>query len=67
MVGTLAVAALLLAFASRRYGLTPRYLPPLIGGDGVEVFGTTISPSQLLILGVTVTVPAWGRSSPLKA
>jgi branched-subunit amino acid ABC-type transport system permease component len=46
MVGTLAVASLLLVFATRRWGLTPRYLPPLIG-DGVR-------PTQWLILAVAV-------------
>jgi branched-chain amino acid transport system permease protein len=49
MVGTLAVASLLLAYGSRRYGLAPRYVQPLLGGDGIEVAGLTLRPAQLLI------------------
>ena len=58
MVGTLAVAALLLTFASRRYGLTPQYLPPPLQGDGLSVLGATIAPTQLLIAGVAAVVLA---------
>jgi branched-subunit amino acid ABC-type transport system permease component len=58
MVGTLAIAALLLTYASRRYGLYPHFLPPLVAGDGVRVGGITVSPSQLVILAVTVVVLA---------
>src|SRR5438132_3912920 len=58
MVGTLAVAALLLTFASRRYGVYPRFLPPLVGGDGIPIGGITIHPAQLVILAVTITVLA---------
>ena len=54
MVGTLAVAALLLSWASRRYGLYPKFLPPLLAGSGVRVFGVGVSRSQLAIL---VVVP----------
>jgi branched-chain amino acid transport system permease protein len=54
MVGTLAVAAVVITFASRRYGLTPRYLPPLVAGGGVRVFGVTVQPAQLMILAVTL-------------
>jgi len=54
MVGTLAVAALILAFASRRWGLNPRFLPPLVHGSGVQIGSVTISPTQLLILVVSV-------------
>ena len=50
MVGTLAVAALLLTFASRRYGLYPRFLPPLVRGGGIDVAGLTVQPAQLVIL-----------------
>jgi branched-chain amino acid transport system permease protein len=50
MVGTLAVGALILAFAIRRYGPNPAYLPPLLPGRGVTVAGLTVSRSQLLIL-----------------
>lgn len=50
MVGTLAVASLILTFASRRYGVNPRFLPPLAGGDGVRVLGQGIRPGQLVIL-----------------
>lgn len=56
MVGTLAVAALLLVFATRRYGLTPRFLPPLIEGDGVRFAGVNIAPAQWLIFGVVGVV-----------
>src|SRR4051794_19045562 len=56
MVGTLAVAAIVLTFASRRYGLTPRYLPPPIAGDGVRLIGVTVQPAQLMILVVTAVV-----------
>ena len=53
MVGTLAVAALLLAWASRRYGLTARYVEPLVDGSGVDVLGVHVSPGQLLIAAVS--------------
>jgi branched-chain amino acid transport system permease protein len=56
MVGTLAVAALILAFASRRWGLNPRFLPPLVHGDGLQIGSVTISPTQLLILVVSVVL-----------
>jgi branched-chain amino acid transport system permease protein len=56
MVGTLAVAALIIGYASRRWGLNPRFLPPLIGGRGVHVGSVTASPTQLLILGVSVVL-----------
>jgi branched-subunit amino acid ABC-type transport system permease component len=58
MVGTLAVAALLLTYASRRYGLYPHFLPPLVAGDGWNVASITIHPAQLVILAVTVGVLA---------
>jgi branched-subunit amino acid ABC-type transport system permease component len=50
MVGTLAVATLILTYASRRYGLYPRFLPPLAGGRGFEVVGVRVQPGQVLIL-----------------
>lgn len=56
MVGTLAVAALLLTYASRRYGLYPRFLPPLVGGGGVDIAGMRIQPNQLVILAVAAVV-----------
>jgi len=56
MVGTLAVAALIIAFASRRYGLTPRFLPPLVGGGGFRVSTITVSATQLVIALVVVVV-----------
>jgi branched-chain amino acid transport system permease protein len=58
MVGTLAVAALILAYASRRYGLYPRFLPPLVGGKGIDAVGVTVSPNQLVILAVAVVLLA---------
>jgi branched-chain amino acid transport system permease protein len=56
MVGTLAVAALIVAFASRRWGLNPRFLPALIAGRGIHVGSVTASPTQLLILAVSVAL-----------
>lgn len=58
MVGTLGVAALLQVFAVRRWGPTPRSLPPLITGDGVRVLGLTVQPIQLLILVVSAALIA---------
>jgi branched-chain amino acid transport system permease protein len=58
MVGTLAVASLILAFATRRYGLYPHFLPPLIKGDGVRFAGITIQPGQVVILAVVLTALA---------
>jgi branched-subunit amino acid ABC-type transport system permease component len=58
MVGTLAVASLILTFASRRYGVNPRFLPPLAGGDGVRVLGQGIRPGQLVILVAVLGVVA---------
>jgi branched-chain amino acid transport system permease protein len=54
MVGTLAVASLILTFASRRYGLVPHFLPPLVGGEPIEVGGVFIQQSQMMIAGVAV-------------
>ena len=56
MVGTLAVAALILAYASRRYGLQPHFMPPLVNGDGIRLAGVTIQPGQLVILVVVVAM-----------
>lgn len=56
MVGTLAVASLILAYASRRYGLNPHYLPTLVKGRGVHVAGLAVQPGQLLTLVVAVLV-----------
>jgi branched-subunit amino acid ABC-type transport system permease component len=56
MVGTLAVAALILVYATRRYGLTPRFLPPLVGGSGLRVSTITVSGSQLVIAAVVLAV-----------
>src|SRR5688572_6145585 len=55
-VGTLAVGALLITYGSRRWGVQPRYTPPLIIGEGIEVAGLTVTPQQLLILAVAVAV-----------
>jgi branched-subunit amino acid ABC-type transport system permease component len=54
MVGTLAVGAVLLTFAIRRYGVTPRYPLPIITGTSVEIGGLFVSPQQWLILGVAI-------------
>jgi branched-chain amino acid transport system permease protein len=56
MVGTLAVAALILAYASRRYGLYPHFLPPLVQGEGVHLGAITIHPGQLVIGAVTIVL-----------
>ena len=56
MVGTLAVAAIVLAFASRRYGLYPKFLPPLVEGEGVRIAGVSIRPGQLVILVVAAAI-----------
>src|SRR5438045_6674905 len=56
MVGTLAVAALILAYASRRWGLNPHFLPPLVKGRGLRLGSVSVSPTQLLILGTSALV-----------
>jgi branched-subunit amino acid ABC-type transport system permease component len=56
MVGTLAVGAVLLTFAIRRYGVTPRYPLPIITGTSIEIGGLFVSPQQWLILGVALAV-----------
>lgn len=58
MVGTLAVASLILTFASRRYGVNPRFLPPLAEGSGISVLGQTIRPGQLVIAGSVLIILA---------
>lgn len=50
LVATLALGALLLAFAVRFWGPDVRYVAPLISGSGVDVAGITVTPQQLLIL-----------------
>ena len=56
MVGTLAVATLVLTYATRRYGVYPHFLPPLVAGRGVRFGGVTIAPSQLVIAAVVASV-----------
>lgn len=58
MVGTIAASLLLLTFAFRRWGADARVTVPLAEGEGVRVFGITVSPSQLLIGGATVAIIA---------
>ena len=58
MVATFAVASVLLVFATRRYGVGPRYIEPLVGGAGIRVAGVQILPQQLLVLAVSVVVMA---------
>ena len=55
-VGTLAVAAVIISYASRRWGLTPRFLPPLVQGTGLHVGSVAVTPSQLLILLVAIVL-----------
>jgi branched-subunit amino acid ABC-type transport system permease component len=57
LVGTFAVAALLLTFAARRWGLSPRFTKPLVEGGGVRLAGLQVQPAQILIFivgGLTV-------------
>lgn len=54
MVGTIAASLLFLTFAIRRWGVEARATVPLVEGDGIRMFGLQVSPSQLLIAGVTV-------------
>jgi branched-subunit amino acid ABC-type transport system permease component len=56
MVGTLAVATLILSYATRRYGLYPHFLPPLLAGDGLRVGGLAVNPGQLIILATSAGV-----------
>jgi branched-chain amino acid transport system permease protein len=58
MVATIAASLLILTFAIRRWSIQPRPTQPLVQGDGIRLAGVTISPSQLLILGCTVSVVA---------
>lgn len=58
MVATFAVATLLVTIAGRVWGLNPEYLPPLQPGDGVRLGGITVSPSQMIVVGVTAIVLA---------
>lgn len=59
MVATLGIASLLLTCASRRWGVSLRFMEPLVDGGGVRLGGITIQPGQLLILAV-VTVALTG-------
>lgn len=54
MVATIATSLLLLTFAIRRWGIEARPTVPLVEGDGVRLLGLQVSPSQLLIAGVTI-------------
>jgi branched-subunit amino acid ABC-type transport system permease component len=56
MVGTLAVGSLLVTYAGRRYGVSPRFTFPLVTGDGYDVAGVHVMPQQLLILVSTIVV-----------
>ena len=56
MVGTLAVAAVILTYATRRYGLVPHFLPPLVEGEGLRISSITVSPSQMVIAAVVLVV-----------
>lgn len=52
MVGTVGVASLLVVYATRRWGLSPRFVEPLVAGSGPRIAGITIQRGQLLILAV---------------
>jgi len=56
LVATFGLAGLLLVFASRRYGIQPRFIDPIIGGDGPRLAGLTLKPTQLLILATAAVV-----------
>jgi branched-chain amino acid transport system permease protein len=56
LVATTGLAAFLLVFASRRYGLSIRFVEPLLAGKGVTLAGLTIVPGQVFILAVSLTV-----------
>ena len=58
MIGTFAIAAVLLEIAHETWGAEVRLQPPLISGDGVQVLGLGITPQQLLVLGASVVVMA---------
>ena len=49
LVATFGLAGLLLVFASRRYGVQPRFIDPIVDGEGPRLLGLTIKPTQLLI------------------
>ena len=56
MLSTAAVGSVLLVFATRRWGSTPRAAPPLIDGPGVHFGSIFVQRQQLLLAGVTVVV-----------
>lgn len=58
LVGTAAVAVLLLTYASRRWGTGARPTAPLIDGAAIEMAGLRVRPGQILILVVTVALLA---------
>jgi branched-chain amino acid transport system permease protein len=58
MVGTFAIASLVLIYATRRWGLSPQFIEPLVGGQGPRIGGVRIQPQQLLILPVVGTLLA---------
>jgi branched-chain amino acid transport system permease protein len=69
MVGTIAASLLLITFAVRRWGVDVRPTRPLIEGDGIEISGIAISPSQLLIgfctVGILILLAALYRFTSL--
>jgi branched-subunit amino acid ABC-type transport system permease component len=56
LVGTLAVGAVLFAFAVDKWGTDARFIKPILAGDGVRIGSIQVSPEQLLILAVVVVV-----------
>src|SRR2546425_3541239 len=56
MVATIAASLLFITFATRRWGIQVRTTKPLVEGNGVNVAGLNISPSQLLIGGCTLAI-----------
>jgi branched-subunit amino acid ABC-type transport system permease component len=58
VVATLALDALLLFYAGRRWGLRPVYTVPVVRGAGFKLAGLHILPIQLLMLGASLAIIA---------
>ena len=56
MVATFGVSNLLLVFAVRRWSLRPRFMQPIVTGDGITVAGLAIRPIQLLTAGAALAL-----------
>lgn len=56
LIATFAVGSLMAVYASRRWGLSPRFVSPMVQGSGVQISGIHISPGQLIVLAATVVI-----------